>query len=337
MMLQESTLARWFSPLNAFDSRLTVVVVIIMVSALVLSIATTLVLFRLGKISTKLHIELKQRNLTWLVLLAVIGIPILFGAFWTIGIFLVISILCYREFARATGLFRDKQISLAVVIAIMATMFAALDHWEDLFTSMTPLAITAIALVALLRDQPKGYLQRTALATLAFLLFGVCLGHLAFLANAVDYRPHLLLLIFAVEMNDIYAFISGKLFGRRKLIPNTSPNKTIAGAIGAMILTTITFVLLAQILFAGSALANFTYLILLGLLLSFAGQAGDLIVSSIKRDLGLKDMGTMLPGHGGLLDRFDSLLLAAPVYFHFVGYVVGFDWDSPARVFTGGG
>ena len=73
----------------------------------------------------------------------------------------------------------------------------------------------------------------------------------------------------------------------------------------------------------------------MGFLLSFAGQCGDLVLSSIKRDLSIKDMGAAIPGHGGLLDRFDSLLLAAPALFHYINYFVGVAIDQPARVFTG--
>jgi phosphatidate cytidylyltransferase len=73
----------------------------------------------------------------------------------------------------------------------------------------------------------------------------------------------------------------------------------------------------------------------MGALVSVAGQAGDLLLSSIKRDLGIKDMGTVLPGHGGVLDRFNSLLLVAPAIFHLVQYFLGFGLTQPSRLITG--
>ena len=79
------------------------------------------------------------------------------------------------------------------------------------------------------------------------------------------------------------------------------------------------------------------WLIPLGVLVSVLGQFGDLVLSSVKRDLGVKDLGVTIPGHGGLLDRFDSLLLVAPLVFHYVGYFVGFGLDQPVRVISGGG
>jgi phosphatidate cytidylyltransferase len=139
-----------------------------------------------------------------------------------------------------------------------------------------------------------------------------------------------------VELNDVFAYIVGKSLGRRKLCPNTSPNKTIGGALGALVLTTFLAALLAHYIFAGTPLDQWMWLLLLGLIVSLAGQLGDLMLSSIKRDLGIKDMGALIPGHGGLLDRFDSLLLVAPAVFHYVGFFVGFGLDQPKRIITGG-
>ena len=147
---------------------------------------------------------------------------------------------CYREFARATGMFRDPLISASPrsSLGILAITAAVLDHWYGLFAALPPIMMGLMAAIAILADQPKGYIQRLALGIFAFMLFGVCCGHLGYFANDPDYRPILLWLISSVELNDIFAYITGKSFGRRKLAPNTSPNKTIGGALGALILTT---------------------------------------------------------------------------------------------------
>src|SRR5262249_20685928 len=150
--------------------------------------------------------------------------PILLGAAWTILGVGALSLLCYREYAHATGLFREKVISLVVVLGILAVTFTVLDHWYRLFVALTPFTVGLIAASAILRDQPKGYIQRVALGVLGFVLFGTCLGHLGYLANDPGYRPVLILVFLSVELNDVFAFVVGRTLGRRKLAPNTSPN-----------------------------------------------------------------------------------------------------------------
>ena len=100
-------------------------------------------------------------------------------------------------------------------------------------------------------------------------------------------------------------------------------------------LTTALFASLIHIIAYGTVLDRPWHLITLGLLLSLTGQWGDLVMSSIKRDLGLKDLGVVIPGHGGLLDRFDSLIFVGPAMFHYIGYFLGIGLDQPTRVFSG--
>ncbi|MBN2163738.1 MAG: phosphatidate cytidylyltransferase, partial [Pontiellaceae bacterium] len=116
-----------------------------------------------------------------------------------------------------------------------------------------------------------------------------------------------------------------------------SPNKTLAGMLGAMSGTVVLVSVMGSAVFRGTEMDHLSRLIGLGVIISLAGQLGDLVISSIKRDLGVKDMGHVLPGHGGLLDRFDSLLLVAPAFFHYVGYFMGIGLDQPVRIFHGGG
>jgi phosphatidate cytidylyltransferase len=182
----------------------------------------------------------------------------------------------------------------------------------------------------------KGYIQRVGLGIMGFLFFGVCFGHLSYMANDSDFRPILLLILVTVELNDVFAYISGKTMGRRKLTPNTSPNKTVEGAVGALLLTTTVVAILGHFVFRDSPVDGLVSLLGLGLIVSVAGQFGDLMLSSIKRDIGIKDMGATIPGHGGLLDRFDSLILVAPAVFHYVGYLKGFGLDQMPRILTGG-
>ena len=265
----------------------------------------------------------------------ILVLPVLAGALWTILGIGILSLFCYREYARVTGLFRDKLVTSLVTLGILAITFATLDHWYGFFMALTPLITALIAAGAILSDRPKGYIQRVALGILGFMLFGCSLGHLGYIANDFNYRPVLLMLLVGVEMNDVFAYVSGKSFGHRKLAPNTSPNKTIGGALGALGLTTILTVFLGWNIFQGTRMASIPVLIGLGMIVSVVGQLGDLMLSSVKRDVGLKDVSQLIPGHGGLLDRFDSLILVAPAAFHYIGYFVGFGLDTSARIITG--
>lgn len=293
-------------------------------------------LARTGRIAAPTADELLLRSRSWIVLAAAILVPILLGAAWTIVGVGVLSLLCFREYARATGLSRERDVCLVVVLGILALAFAELDHWYRLFVALVPFTSGIIAIVAILRDRPQGYLQRVALGVLGFILFGSCLGHLGYLANDRNYRPLLILIVLAVELNDVFAFLVGRLCGRRPLAPHTSPRKTVAGAVGALVLTTLLVAAAGTVVFRGTPLAHPLHLVILGVLVSVLGQFGDLMLSSIKRDVGIKDMSATIPGHGGLLDRFDSMILVAPAVFHYVNYFVGVAMDRPPHALTGG-
>jgi phosphatidate cytidylyltransferase len=325
---------RLFNFRHAFDSRLVLGLTI----GVVVILAITPVIFgrlkKSGKIDEKLHQELWARYVSWLVLAPLVIGPVLLGAAATNFAVTILSLLCYREFARATGLFRERLISFVVVLGILLINFAALDNWYGFFTALSSLTVGAIAIVSIFPDDPKGYIQRVGLGIFGFMLFGVCLGHLSFFANDPDYRPIIFWLVMCVELNDVFAFICGKTFGRRKLAPNTSPNKTIGGALGALVLTTCLAGLIERLVFRGTKLDTWHDAILLGAMISILGQCGDLLLSSIKRDIGIKDMAATLPGHGGFLDRFNSLLLVSPAVFHFVSYYLGVGVNEPHRIFT---
>ncbi len=335
MAIDPTSQDRLFGLEHAFDHAVTQWVVAAVVCLLVFAFILILTLKAAGKIGPATYKELIDRTKTWAWLAPVLFLPILAGAAWMMLGVGLLSILCYREYARATGFFRHFMPSFVVVLGILFLTFASLDHWYGFFVALPALGVVLICATAILADQPKGYIQRTALGIFAFLLFGFCLGHLGYIGNDADFRPIVILLIVAVELNDVFAYLSGKLIGKRKLAPRTSPGKTIGGSLGALVGTTALVIWMGFHVFAGSPLATWPHLIGLGLIISISGQLGDLMLSSIKRDLDLKDIGSTLPGHGGLLDRFDSLLLAAPAYFHYVGYFRGFGLDQPVRIISG--
>jgi phosphatidate cytidylyltransferase len=285
----------------------------IALSALALGWIVSSLLHRLGVTGEKLHRELILRLRTWAIIIPATVIPILIGPAGIAVAVLLLGVLCFREFAHATGLARDLPLFASLLAGLLIVAIAVFKHDYQLLLFSAPLVAVLSMGASLLRDQPEGYLKRIALTNLGFMLCGLWPGHLGFLGGLENNAALLLWFILSTELNDVFAFICGKTFGRTALCFHTSPGKTRGGLIGAMLLTSTFVTLSGSLLFQGEMLGNPTLLIPLGLILSLSGTAGDLILSSIKRDLHLKDLANTLPGHGGLLDRCDSLLFAAPV------------------------
>jgi len=334
--MSEATRQRLFDPSLTVEDPTTCAMVLGACGLLVVSGLVLAALIRSGRVGDTKRRELWARWRTWIWLCLGLLAPLALGAAWFVGGVVVLSLLCYREYARATGLFREKRLSAAIVLGILVQGFAVLDHWYHFFVALTPIVVCFLAAVAVTSDRPKGYIQRVALAVLGYLLFGAGLLHLAYLGNDVAYRKIVIWLFSAVALGDVFAYITGHLFGRRPLAPNTSPNKTLEGAMGGIVLTTAYTVGLGFVVFEGTPMGAVGPLVFAGVLLSTAGLLGDLVLSSIKRDLGLKDLGTALPGHGGWLDRFDSLVLSVPAAFHLLYYVMDLG-AADTRIFTGGG
>ncbi len=332
--MDPATRERLFGFRDAFQQPVTWWITIGIGSMLVISLAAILPLRRLGIVDQAHYRELMRRYLSWCALVPLMLVPVLLGAAWFIGAVGLLGLLCFREFSGVVGLAKEHRITACVYAGIVLLFVATLDHWYGFFVALFPLVCGAIAALAILDDRPQGYIQRVALGVWGFVLFGSALAHLGYFANDKDYRPIVLLILVSVELNDVFAYCCGKLFGRKKLAPNTSPNKTVAGAVGAVLLTTPLVAALGYFAFAGSVLQFWGHLVFLGLVVSILGQLGDLMLSSVKRDLGVKDTGHTIPGHGGLLDRFDSLLLVAPALFHYIHYFRGVGTDGVSRIFS---
>ncbi len=263
----------------------------------------------------------------WLVMVPLVLGTILLGRTATIVGVTLLAMFGFKEFARATGLYEDWWLTGLVYLAIVVLGVASfvsdprLDFpgWFGLFITLPAYVAAAILLVPILRNRSKGQLQQVALAIVGFLYFGWMFSHLGFLANTNYAYGYILYLVFAVEINDIAAFTCGKLFGKHKLRENISPNKTIEGAIGAIFVS----LLVPWMLWFSFPHFEPWDLVLVGLIVGIGGQLGDLVISYIKRDIGIKDMGVLIQGHGGILDRIDSMIFVAPIFFHVIRWVHG--------------
>jgi phosphatidate cytidylyltransferase len=264
----------------------------------------------------------------WLVMAPLVLGAVFLGRFATIIGVGLLSLAAFKEYARATGLYRSWPMVIAVYAGIIAvTVLSATRDpgtpanwgWYGLFMVAPIYIITLILMIPIVQNRTKGQLQNMALAIQGFILLGWMVGHIGFLANSRHAYGYLLFLVLAVELCDVAAFVSGKLFGKRKFRDQISPNKTWGGAFGAFALG----MLLPWVLWFGFQHFEPLHLVLAGLIVGIGGQLGDLTISVIKRDLGVKDMGVLIPGHGGLMDRMDSLIFAGPLFLHMVRFFHG--------------
>jgi len=272
------------------------------------------------KRTSKLNLEPAWNSYRgWLIMVPLVFGVIFLGREATIVFFTLLAIFGAKEFARATGLYRDWTMMGVVYASIIACGVVSLMPDYGLYMVLPVYAISAILAVPILRNQSKGQLQILALAILVFIYIGWMFGHVAFLTNTDHPYAYLLYLLFAVELNDVAAFICGRLFGRHPLRTNISPKKTWEGSLGAVGFS----LLLPWILYF--SLPDFTPFerLLAGLIVGVGGQFGDLAISVVKRDVEVKDMGALLVGHGGILDRIDSLIFAGPLFFHMSRYFHG--------------
>ncbi len=264
---------------------------------------------------------------SWLVMIALGFIFVVAGRAATIAGITLVSLAAFKQFARATGVYRDWWMSGGVYLGILAVAALALvkdpatGHygWYGLFMAMPVYAIVLLLMIPILRNRAKGQVQVLSLAIVGFLYFGWMFGHLGLLADSNNPYGYLIYLLFAVSINDIAAFTFGKLLGRHKLRSEISPNKTWEGAIGALAVS----MALPWLLWFSFPHFGPPHLLLTGLIVGVGGQLGDLSISFFKRDIGIKDMGMTIPGHGGIPDRIDSLIFTAPLFLHMVRWFHG--------------
>ena len=256
---------------------------------------------------------------TWLLMAPLIICTLwLDSAAWTLLV-TAASIVAFAEYARATGLRREPVFVALVIVAIVALDVAAHLSLEGAFTAIPVLGVIGLAVVPVIRNRVDGMLRHLALAIVGLIFFGVFLAHLTLLGSPAHPIGLLLFVVFATQLNDALAFMFGKLLGRRHWTV-LSPSKTIEGSLLAIA---------ATLLLAGAQWplafpqAAWWEVVILGLAVGVGGQLGDLTMALVKRTAGIKDFGTLLPGHGGMTDRLNSLMVTAPLCAYLGGWLPG--------------
>ncbi|MGE3362595.1 MAG: phosphatidate cytidylyltransferase [Rhizobiaceae bacterium] len=292
----------------------------------VLAIASTvssILRWRAGKPNPTLT-NLNDRINAWWVMVGVLVVASLFGMNGLVVLFALISFFSLREFVTLTDTRRsDHWILLGMFgIIIPAQYWLVWTEWYGLFTIFIPVYCFLImpALTALHGDT-ENFLERIAAQQWAVMISVYCMSHVPALLslNIPGFEGRKILLVaflmITVQGSDVLQYIWGKLFGKHKVAPSVSPSKTWEGLIGG----------LGSASLLGAALwwlTPFTPLQagLVAFMAGGMGFLGGLVASAIKRDQGVKDWGHLIEGHGGMLDRADSLVFSAPIFFHIVRY-----------------
>ncbi|MEM9590773.1 MAG: phosphatidate cytidylyltransferase [Pseudomonadota bacterium] len=290
----------------------------------VLIVATGVVL-ALASRGTGDHRELIDRTSSWWWMIGAFTLAIAANQTVAIVFLAIISYLALKEYLSLIPTRRiDRGILLFAYLAVPVQYYWAAIDWYNMFLVFVPVWMFLLfpALMAL-RGETQNFLRAVGTLSWGLMLTVFCLSHLAMLLVSAEVHNPVAggvgLLFFVVvlaQFNDVAQYFWGKLLGRSKVTPNVSPKKTWEGLLGGM-LTTVTLAALI-----GPYLTPMDHLwsALAGTVIGVSGFLGDINISAVKRDLGVKDAGGLIPGHGGILDRVDSLTYAAPAFFHFFRY-----------------
>ena len=288
--------------------------------------AATVILFFLGKAKPSADFtSLRLRVRSWWIMAGVFAVAIVLGRTVSLVFFGLISFLALKEYLSLIPTRRvDRSVLLWVYLAIpVQYLWVGLESYEMFIIFIPVFMFLFLPIRMMMVGEMTGFLRAVGTLHWGLMTTVFSLSHAAYLfALPSSGNPNgggaglLLYLVFLTQLNDVAQFLWGRLFGRHHVVPKVSPGKTWEGLIGGVATTVLLAVLIAPWLTPldtrGSLFA--------GALIGLAGFFGDVTISCLKRDLGIKDSSALIPGHGGILDRVDSLTYTAPLFFHFVRY-----------------
>ena len=292
--------------------------------AVLLTVASAIGLVLARRAPSETVTNLNARIKAWWVMVAVFGLAFLVGKTLTILLFALTSFYCLREFLSITPTRPQdhRAVAIAFYFFIPLQYWLIWDAWQTMFAILIPVwAFLILPVVAVLKGETEDFMARTARIQWALMLTVFCISHAPALLilNIPGFTGQNFLLLFflitVVQLSDVLQYVFGKLFGRHKVAPRVSPAKTWEGLIGGGLSATGVGAALWWI----TPFAPWQAALMAGAIV-LAGFCGGLVLSAVKRSLGAKDWGRMIEGHGGALDRMDSVSFAAPVFFHLVNY-----------------
>lgn len=291
-----------------------------------LVIATVAIRLLRSRLAADLHRELVLRVRSWWVMAIVFAVAISVSRTVSLVFFGFVSFLALKEYLSLIPTRRvDRQVIFWAYLVIPLQYVLVGYEWYGMFIILVPVyAFLLLPMRMVLTGETTNFLR--AMGTLHWGLMAMVfsISHVAYLlVLPAEVNPGaggaglVLFLVFLTQFNDVSQYVSGKLLGRHRVAPRVSPGKTVEGLLGGIVTTTALGWALGTWLTPLDGLQSAGA----GLLIGLAGFVGDVVISALKRDLGIKDSGSLLPGHGGVLDRVDSLIYTAPLFFHYVYYL----------------
>ncbi|ENB0918020.1 phosphatidate cytidylyltransferase [Escherichia coli] len=267
--------------------------------------------------------ELTLRIRTWWAIIVLFSFALLSPSWLALTFFALVSFMALKEFLTLVPSRQsDRMPLLWMFIAIPLNYWLIGIGWYGMFVVFIPVYVFLFLPARMvIAGDTQGFLRTVSQLHWSLMTTVFAFSHVAFLLvlPADGMQTSALLVLFLVgltEFNDIAQYLWGKSLGRIKVIPKVSPNKTLEGLLGGVATTALAATVLGPLLTP----LSWPMALLAGVIIGVTGFCGDVVMSAIKRDIGVKDSGTLLPGHGGILDRLDSLIFTAPVFFHFVRY-----------------
>jgi phosphatidate cytidylyltransferase len=272
------------------------------------------------------YAELAARVRSWWVMAIVFATAMALSP--TLSLFFLgfVSFMALKEYFSLIPTRRaDRRVLFWAYLAIPAQFYWVAIGWYGMFIIFIPVYLfLLLPLRMVIIGETAGFLHAAGSLQWGLMLTVFNLSHMAYLlvlpkaANPAGGAAGLVLfLMFLTQFNDVAQYVWGKTLGRHRIIPKVSPKKTWEGFLGGVATTTLLAWGLAPLL---TPLVGWEAPAA-GLLIGLAGFVGDVNISALKRDLGVKDSGSLIPGHGGILDRVDSLTFTAPLFFHFLYYL----------------
>jgi len=269
--------------------------------------------------------ELSARIRSWWVMAGVFFAAILVDSRVSLVFFAFLSFWALKEFVTLIETRpADHRALFWAFLAVPVQYVLVGMGWYGMFVLFIPVYMFLfLPLRLVIAGEATGFVRSASQIQWGLMAFVFGLSHLGYLlrfdeplpGRGVDGRTLVLFLVFVTEMSDVLQYAWGKLFGRHKILPTISPNKTWEGFVGG-ILSASALSLLVRFLTPFSVWET----LIVALLICVVGFFGGAVMSAVKRDLGTKDFGSLIPGHGGVLDRVDSLCYSAPIFFHYVRY-----------------